>query len=397
MKICFLSTSLPRECGIATYTDTVAKAILEIDRSVEIGIIAMNDASYNYPSNVVFQINQDTLANYKNAALFVNDSDYNLVVVEHEFGIYGGVDGSYLLEFLKNVKKPVVITLHTVPISCTVPVKIEAKRSKTRTKLLDKIFQYVDSITVMTETSKKYLTENTNIKQSQVHVVPHGAPVITELQRKGWRLQSGKLGVQNGDFVISTFGLLSPKKGIEYVIKALPKAIKDNPQITIKYFILGRMHPKKSPKYLNFLHKLTLKLGLEKNIVFYSRYLSSSKEIYRYIVNSNVYVTPYYVKEQSSSGTLSYAIGCGCPVISTPYVFAQDLLAQHSVGEIVKFKDPHSISDAITKLIKDPNLLRQYTINSVALGKTIFWPEFSTSFMKLFKSVIKKESSQKKI
>lgn len=387
-KIWFVATYVPMECGIATYTKNLIDAIHSADSDVVCNVAVMKDEKdYKFPSDVKLVINQNKDEDYVKAAEAINASDADLVSIQHEYGIFGGFNGRKLLLFLKNLKKPVFMTLHTVSIAADKPFKIVPKRHKSRMKLMKKISRYVDGFTVMTQGAKEYLVSKQNIPARKINVIPHGAPVITEEEKQNYRKLKTKLGFGPDDFVITTFGLISPKKGLQYVVQSLPKIIQDNPDKKIKYLIAGKTHPKQSPLYMESLKNMVEKLAIKQNVVFDSRYLDAD-EIYRYLVNSDIYITPYFVKEQASSGTLSYAIACGCCIISTPYVFAKDFVSRNKTGELVKFRDANSISAAVNKLIDNPKLAAKYQKISAELGKKIFWPKIGRSFLEAFKKVI---------
>lgn len=389
-KICFISSFVPRECGIATYTQNLISAIKSANSKIECQVFAMNDGGrYSYPEIVKFIINEDRDEDYLKAAEILNNSDVDLVSVQHEFGIFGGYNGRKLLLFLKNLKKPSVITFHTVPIKLLTPYRIEAKRYKSRTKLLKKILPLASAVTVMTETAKKYISDNFEISSEKIYVIPHGAQKVLAEKVSKDKEKKESLGFEKDDFIISTFGLISPKKGLEYVIKALPNVIKSNPSIKIKYAILGKMHPKKPKAYLDYLIMLSEKLKIKSNVVFNSHYMTY-QEIYLYLANTDIYITPYYTREQASSGTLSYAIEAGKCVVSTPYVFAQDIIANYNVGELINFKDSESIIKVINKLIKNPELVKKYSKNSKALGMKIEWPKIGLKFIEAFNQQVDK-------
>ena len=387
-NICFISSYVPRQCGIATYTEDVIGALHANDASLVCNVIAMNDGQkYDYPKNVIGGIKQNEPESYIKAAKKLNESDCDLVSIQHEFGIFGGFNGRFILNFLKAIKKPVSLTLHTVPISMQKPFRIKPKKQKSRTKLFKEMFKYVDLITVMTESAKQFLEREFDLTSVKVEVIQHGAPEITDEQKRIFESRKEKLGFKKEDFIITTFGLISPKKGLEYVVKAMPKIIANNPGRQIKYIIAGRTHPKQPPKYMLMLKELVKKYSLENSVVFETRYLSD-EDIYQFLSISDLYLTPYYGKEQASSGTLSYAIACGCCVISTPYIFAKDLLEKHKVGKLVEFKSASSIAKAVNELIKNPAEIKSCQETSEAMGKNIFWPKIGKKFLNSFISII---------
>jgi len=387
-KICFISTYVPRQCGIATYTEDVIEALHANDSSLVCDVIAMNDGhQHDYPENVVLKIKQNDPKSYVAAAKKINQSDYDLVSVQHEFGIFGGFNGRYLLYFLRAIRKPVALTMHTVPIAMEKPFRIKSKKQKSRMKLLKEIFKYVKLITVMTQSAKDYLEKEFDLINVKVLVIPHGAPEITEEEKKEYRSNKAKLGFEEDEFIITTFGLISPKKGLEYVIKAMPKIIRNNSSKKVKYLIAGRAHPKQPPKYMLLLKSLVKKYSLENQVVFETRYLDDD-DIYHYLSISDIYLTPYYAKEQASSGTLSYAIACGCCVVSTPYIFAKDLLERHNIGRLVEFKNAGSIAKAVSELIIAPDQIKSCQDRSAKLSKYIFWPRIGKRFLDSFNNIV---------
>lgn len=383
LTIGFVSTYPPRECGIATYTKNLMGAIKSVDKHIKMKNIAISDhENYKYPGNVVFSIHQQDTRDYIRAAKFINESDIDVISLQHEFGIFGGFNGKKIIYLLKYLKKPVVMTMHTVPIHQKSPHLIIPKRWKTRTKLLEKIFPFVDKISVMNNLAKDYLEKKFPLK-GKVNVIPHGAPEIHLATLNNYRKEKIGLGFEKNDFVLTTFGLISPKKGLEFVIGALPEIIKHNPKINIKYLIAGKMHPKKPKKYLFKLKRMVRKLKLGKNVIFDSRYLKYS-EIYKYLANTDIYITPYYTKEQASSGTLSYAIAAGCCIVSTPYIFALDILTKNKIGALIKFKNSHSIEMVVNDLITRRSVINKYRHNSYLLGKDFYWPKVAKKYISLF-------------
>ncbi len=384
----FVSTYLPKECGIATFTDNLMNAIRSVDKAIRFQIVAISDKKYKYSDVVKFSINQNNNQDYIKAAKFINNSDIDVVVLQHEFNIFGGFNGNKILYLLKHLKKPVAMIMHTVPIFQTKPFKIIPKRYKTRTALLKKIFTYVDKISVMNNIAKDYLEKKLNFT-GEIAVIPHGAPPLTANEIRLYKKKKYILeGINKHDLIISTFGLIRPRKGLEYVIKAMPKIIINNPHV--KYLILGRYHTKYPKEYFDNLILLVKKLKLEKNIFFISRFLSE-QEIYEYLVNTDVYITPYYAKEQVSSGSLSYAIAAGCCVVSTPYIYALDLINNHHVGEFIKFKSSRSIIKVVNNLINQPEKITRYQQASLDLAKSIYWPRTANNYLIFLSKLINKK------
>jgi len=383
-KITIITTYAPRQCGIATYSQSLITAIESNKSDVSYDVIAIdNDERLNYGKVVKMVINQDSFQDYSKAADYINSSDTDLVLIEHEFKIFGGFNGRYVLELLRNLKKPAVMTLHTVPVCMDRPVFIRAKRYKSRLRFLKKVSAYVSCFTVMTKTAQEFLKRELNLDDEKVVIVPHGMPPVSASMMDQYRQEKDKISVNKADILLTTFGLIMPKKGLEYAIKALPEIIGRNQGMKIIYLIAGRVHPDCPKSYLTALKTLASELGVEKNLVFDSKFLQE-EEIYRYLANTDIYITPYYSKELASSGTLSYAIGCGCPIISTPYIHAQDVINNHQVGRLVKFRDPKSIADAANALIEDESLRQAYRQSSWTLGQLLRWKNVGLQFINLF-------------
>lgn len=381
----FVSTYIPRECGIATFTNNLMSAIKSVNKNIAIKVIAINDKKYEYSKEVVHQIDQISNKSYIEAANFINNSDIDTVVVQHEFNIFGGVNGSKILHLLKNITKPVILTMHTVPVYQKKPFPIIPKKGKARTILLKKIFPYVDGIIVMNNIAKEYIVNGLRYREKTI-AIPHGAPFLDKGILNKYRGYKEKLGFKKNDIIISTFGLIAPAKGLEYVIRAMKKIVKKNQNA--KYLIAGKIHPKKSIEYINSLKNLAKKNGIERNVIFDSRYLTY-EEIYKYLANTDVYITPYYRKEQSSSGTLSYALAAGCCIVSTPYLYAYDLIKKYRVGELVEFNNSDSIANVLIKLVENRNLINKFRSNTDKIKKIISWPNVAEEYIKFYQNIEK--------
>lgn len=388
ITIGFISTYPPRECGIATYTQNLIVSIQKNNPKIGVKVIAINDqGKLKYPNEVVFSISQQDTRDYIKAAKFINQSDIDIISLQHEYGIFGGFNGKKILYLLKYLKKPVVITVHSVPILQKQPFSFTPKRYKSRTKLLKEMFKYAKYLTVMNSLTKDYIQKHYNFK-GKVKVIFHGVPEILKNELESYRREKNELGFDRDDFVISSYGLITPPKGIEYVIKSIPSIIKNNPNKKIKYLIAGRIHPKFSRSYLLELKDIARKNNLQDNVIFDSRYLTF-KEIYKYLANTDIFVTPYYknLSNLSSSGTLSYALALGCCVVSTPYIYARDLISKYNVGEFIKFKDTESIKKVITKLINNPKRLSFYQHNAFLLSRKMVWSKVAEDFTNLFHNI----------
>lgn len=375
-RVAYLGSYPPRECGIATFTKDLIDNIdkMKVFKPV---VIAVNEkgAIYDYDRRVKFRIERDVVDDYVQAANYVNSSNIELVNLQHEFGLFGGENGEYINYFLDNVKKPVVTTLHTV----------QPNFSEKEREILKHIISCSKSIVIISNIAINLLKKQ-GLSCKKCATIPHGCPGI-ELEdsnpiKNAWGLKDR--------LIISTFGLISAGKGIEYVIRALPSVVKNEPRII--YLIIGETHPevrkRDGEKYRNKLIKLVDELGLEKNVRFHNRFLLKT-ELIKFLQATDIYITPYISPNQISSGTLTYALGAGKPVISTPYFHAQETLA-NGRGLFCKFKDPYSISQKINELL-DLNLRKQIQKRVYKYSRRFLWSTVAKSYVNLFEQVIKAE------
>jgi len=373
MKICIISTYTPEKCGIAEYANELAHTL--IDLKIDVNIIAINQGieRLTYPDIVEFVIRRDNIEDYRAAAEYVNLMDVDAVILQHEYGIFGGRWGNYILEFLSNVKVPTLTTLHTVinPFD----EKIKA--------ITEHIVNMSDIVTVMSKNALNILKRHYNINaRNHIYVVPHGVKTIYVGSREEIRR---KLGVSD-NFVILTIGLLGPDKGIEYGIKALSDIVKyiDN----ALYMIVGEVHPKLSIKkrYRKKLKKLVKKLGLEDNVVFVEKFLSK-RDYVKYIIASDVVLLPYVNKMQVSSGALSYALSYGRAIVSTPFIYAEEMLSNNR-GILCKFKDPSSMAKAIIRIATEPELKAELEAKALEFGIRLRWEYVSLELLSLIANVV---------
>jgi glycosyltransferase involved in cell wall biosynthesis len=374
-RVAYLSTYPPRECGIATFTKDLLDAIDGLKELRPPAVIAVNEKEtiYNYDRRVKWQIERDSIDDYVQAARYVNSSNLDLVNLQHEFGLFGGDYGEHINHFLDNVEKPVVITLHTVQLDFD--PKAQA--------VLRNIVAKSASIVVITHIALEIL-EKQGIVCKKATVIPHGCPFIPFVPSESVK---DSLGLK-GRFVLSTFGLISRSKGIEYAIRALPSVVKKEPRII--YLIIGETHPEvrknEGESYRKKLVRLVEKLQLEKHVRFHNRFLTK-RELIKYLQATDVYVTPYISPNQISSGTLVYALGAGRAVVSTPYLHAQDVLAERR-GLFCKFKDPDSITACIDKLL-DENLRKTMQRKAYKYSRRFVWSNVAKEYFRLFNQIIK--------
>jgi glycosyltransferase involved in cell wall biosynthesis len=351
-------------------------------------VVAVSDrpGTYAYPKEVKFEVSRNVLAQYEKAADLLNVSSLDAVCVQHEFGIYGGSDGAHILKFLKQLRVPVVVTLHTILRSPSV-----AQR-----ELIGEIAKASDRLVVLSHTGKRYLQEWYDVDTDHVAVIPHGIPDVACVDPCFYK---EKFGVE-GRKVILTFGLLSPNKGIETMIWALPEIVRSHPEVI--YIVLGATHPnvknEAGESYRRSLQRLARDLGVHNHVQFHDRYVNLP-ELCEWLGVADVYVTPYLSKDQIVSGTLAYAMGVGNAVVSTPYWYALEMLA-NGRGAIAGFGNSGEFAQAVNHFLHDElerhaiqkrayaftrqnvwsNVGRQYLelVGEIAEGRRESWPAFAT-------------------
>jgi len=390
-KIVYLSTFPPRECGIATFTADLTAAMDDLlEPAIESRVVAVNidDISrYRYSKKVIFQINQYSRQEYIETAKNINAiKEVKLVNVQHEFGIFSGEYGSYIISFLAALEKPSVVTFHSVLPS-------PADKLKTTVRL---IAEKASGLVVMTNLSREILISEYAISGEKISVIPHGihsAPYASSVKPKAALGFSRKV-------ILFTFGLLSRGKGIEYVIEALPKVVNACPDIL--YIVLGATHPnvlkEEGESYRKFLIQKVHDLKLSSHVNFYNEYVSVDELLY-FLRAADIYISTSLDQNQAVSGTFSYALGSGRPVISTPFAQAREL-SNSEAGILVNFRDPCSYSEAIIKLLKDPSLREQFGKNAYFRTRNMTWENVALEYSKLFSkysSDIAEVSEHKKI
>ena len=373
--IAFLGTYVPRECGIATFTKDLVDSVDLLGEFAPARVISVNemDTIYDYDSRVKQQIRQDFEEDYVQAAKYINSSRINAVNVQHEFGIYGGDWGRYILSFLQNVNKPVITTLHTV----------QPDFESTARSVLEEIIARSKAIVVMGKTARKILNEY-GAPNEKIHVVQHGCPDMPFLASDSVK---PSLGLK-GRIVLSTFGLMNAGKGIEYAIQALPPLVKVYPNIL--YLVIGETHPEvrkiEGENYRMSLIKLVDQLGLKNNVRFHNRFLTK-RELIRYLHATDIYLTPYTGANQISSGTLVYALGAGRAVVSTPYLHAKEVLS-HGRGLFCGFRNPDSIACEVKKLLESKELRRDIEKKAYRYSRSFIWPKVAQKYADIFKQAI---------
>ena len=372
--IAFVGDYLPRKCGIATFTSDLLQAVAGRHPLSCCFAVPVNDIEgcYCYPNVVRFEIEEQDLESYRQAADFLNSSDVDIVSVQHEFGIFGGPAGSHLLALLRELKAPVVTTLHTVLLQPN-PDQYRVMRS---------LIAHSTRLVVMTERGRTILQQVYQAPPAKIDVIPHGIPDVPFLAPVHYK---DRFGVR-GKKVLLTFGLLSPNKGIEHVLNALPDIVAEFPDVV--YMVLGATHPHelltRGEAYRLSLQAIARKNGIEKHVVFHNRFVEL-KELTEFIGTADLYITPYLDEAQSTSGTLAYAFGAGKPVISTPYWHASELLGDQR-GVLVPFADPNAIAREASGLLRDEARRNAMSENAYKLGRKMVWSNTAGLYMESFQA-----------
>ncbi len=375
MKIAYIGTYPPRRCGIGTFTHNLIKAVVSNTEYKSVTqdpmIIAINDnqCEYDYPDEVKFTIRHNHLQDYIKAAEFINFSNAEVCILQHEFGIFGGNDGVYILPLLHRLEIPLIVTFHTV---------LKAP-SYTQRLIIEEIGRKSARIIVMSKRAVEFLEEIFKIPTEKIVMIEHGVPELDRISREKAK---EKYGFENKK-ILFTFGLLSRNKGIETVINALPQVIKKHPNLL--YVILGATHPivlkHSGEEYRNYLYHLVKTKGLEKNVYFDNEYATETK-LSEYLSACDIFITSYPDEAQITSGTLSYAISAGCAVVSTPYWHAQDLL-DNNMGILFGFKNSEELSDILNELIGNENKLASFREKTSDYGKKIGWTKIGKQYLSL--------------
>jgi glycosyltransferase involved in cell wall biosynthesis len=373
-RIAVIGNSLPRRCGIATFTTDLQRAISTSRPNLETCIVAMTDhgQAYDYPASVAFQVRDDTIEEYVRAAAFLNAGRFDIVCLQHEFGIFGGEAGAHILELLSRLTMPVITTLHTVL----------AAPSAVQRAVMDRIIEGSSKIIVMANKGRELLRSVYLAPDDKIEVVAHGIPDFPFVEPDAAK---AKLGFRDRS-VILTFGLLSPSKGIEVMIDAMPSILQRRADAV--YVVLGATHPNlvrdQGEAYRESLMTRVRELGVENHVVFLDQFVDQAT-LLEFISMCDVYVTPYLNEAQMTSGTLAYSFGLGKPVVSTPYWHALELLADGR-GVLVPFGDSAAIGDEIAQLLTDEPRRQAMRERAYAASRSMIWQRTAERYMAAFES-----------
>jgi glycosyltransferase involved in cell wall biosynthesis len=387
VHIAFVSTQVPRRCGIATFTADLSAAVKAADPSVRLSFAAIDEpsAARAYPNEVRWRMRQRDPASYRAAAAAINESRVEIVNIQHEFGLYGVWDehGGYedhLRGFLEQLRVPVVTTLHTVAPGPE-PWMRESVRS---------ISERSSAVVVMAETAARLLATDYGVTTPPT-VIPHGMPAVEPRGRRRLKRELGMVGKA----LVTTFGLVDPRKGLEHMIEAMPAIVAAHPNTL--YLIVGQTHPEllkgAGEDYRNSLIAMVERLGLAGHVAFVNQYLTQ-REIVDYLLASDVYVTPYLDLNQITSGTLAYALGAGKAIVSTRYLHAKEALADGR-GILVDLRSPEQLASAVNAILGDPALKRDLEQKAYAYGKEMAWPAVGRRHFELMRDVLRDHGMQR--
>lgn len=371
-RVLLLASYPPRECGIATFTQDV---VMSFDRAfgTKSEVIAVDEPggdARRYPSNVVARLTEQDRYSYKEIAKFINSHPAELLNIQHEYGLFGGERGEWLLELMDEVKKPIVITLHTV-----LPEPDETMLRVTRA-----LCRRATAVVSLSGTGRDLLQNVYGIDPGRLRLIHHGVPDVPFQNTDAAKASFG-IGQR---MVISTFGLINRGKGLEFAIEAMQSVVRRHPEAL--YLILGETHPvvrrQEGESYRESLQQMVRELGLQNNVQLVDKYLDFD-ELVTYLLATDIYLTPYLNPVQIVSGTLAYAVGCGKAIVSTPYLYAEEVLA-HNRGFLCKFRDAKSIAEQLTMLLDDPSLRRSTERRAYRFGRQMTWPHVAEEYGRLF-------------
>ncbi len=377
LKVAFLGDYVPRRCGIATFTADLRNAVAAGAGADAFPVVTVTDPgrNYQYPPEVRFELPQNDVSSYVRGADFLNISHIDVLCVQHEFGIYGGEAGAHLIALLRRARLPTVTTLHT----------ILEKPDAAQARVFRELLAYSDQLVAMTERGREMLRGIYGVADEKITVIPHGIPDVPFVDPNFYKEQFGVLGRP----VLLTFGLLSPSKGIENAIEALPAIVERNPNVV--YIILGATHPnlvrEQGETYRLSLERQVRRLGMENHVIFANRYVTT-EELCEYIGAADIYLTPYLNPAQITSGTLAYCFGAGKAVVSTPYWHAAELLSDGR-GMLVNFNDSAAIAEAVNAILADEPRRHSMRREAYMLGRSMIWSRVAQDYRIVFEKAVK--------
>jgi len=376
LKLLVVSTYPPKACGIGTYTHDLLRGIVDGDGRTDYRVVAIDDPEdhFSYEWVVRQRIQKEELSSLERVAAYANACGADAVNIQHEFGIWGGFDGEFVLHFLDCLLIPAIITLHSVPLTRS------SFNRENRVRIAGEMARRAAHVVTFVPEAREFLINTCGVPAEKVSVIWHGAPRFP-IGREA--VARSELGLE-GRLVVSTFGLLTRFKGLDYAIRALPPLVRRYPNLL--YLLLGRPHPAEPETFMPALRELVVRLGLSEHVRFVDHYLSD-QEIGDYLAATDVYLTPYLDETQISSGTLTYALSAGKCVVSTPYVYARSALAEGR-GTLVSFASSEAITQALDTLLGDEALRAGYAARARAFGENLAWPVVASQFVNIVRGVV---------
>jgi glycosyltransferase involved in cell wall biosynthesis len=375
MTVVNIGTYPPKQCGIATFSQDLRKSLIKAGHTVLAAAVSDQECEYDYGPEVVIEIRQHEKNDYLKAASQINNNlTVDLVIIQHEYGIYGGPEGSYLLHFCSALQKPFIIITHTV-----LP-----NPEKGRYKVLAELTEQAAAVVCMTENSASLLQQIYQVPSSKLHMISHGVP---DFLPKSPRALKKRYGLQDRN-IITTFGLIGPGKGLELGIRAVADVLTEYPDCT--YLILGQTHPmlqkSEGEKYRQMLEQLVNDLGITESVKFVNRFLTD-EELNDYLYLTDIYLSPYPNLDQAVSGTLAFAVGSGRAIVSTPYAHALELLS-NGRGLLASGVDYHELAQLMKNILQDAQLKTRLQSNAGKLGHTMSWTQVGRRYSQILKQVI---------
>lgn len=370
--VVYISTYPPRRCGLATFTRDLVDAADDLGLLAPPSVVAVSDVpgEYAYDARVVRELAQHRQGDYARAAEEINRLRPDVVNLQHEYGIFGGEDGEWVLDLVERLRAPLVTTLHTVL----------SQPDPRRLRIIRRLAERSAVVVVMARRARELLEQVYGLPRGKVVHVPHGAPLPPDRPRAELRR---RLGLE-GRVALCTFGLINPGKGIEYVLEALPAVVGAHPEAL--YLVLGQTHPgvkrHMGEAYRDRLLELVQRLRLEPHVRFVDSYLSQ-QDLVAYLFSADVYITPYLGRDQITSGTLAYALALGKAIVSTPYAYAEEMLGD-GTGILVPFRDPGAIAGALRRLLASPSLRGLLEGRAAARGWELSWDRVAQQYVRLF-------------
>ena len=371
-RLAFIGNYQPRQCGIATFTTDLCEAIAAEYSGIKCIAVPVNDteAGYDYPARVRFELKEKDLDSYRRAADFLNINNVDLVCLQHEYGIFGGRAGSHVLALLHELNMPIVTTLHTVL----------REPDADQQRVLEQVAGLSDRLVVMSERGAEFLKDIYHVPAAKIDFIPHGIPDLPFVDPS---FHKDLFGVE-GKIVLLSFGLLSANKGIETVIEALPAILEKHPNVV--YIIVGATHPhvlrNEGETYRLSLQWLAQEKGVEGSVIFYNNFVSL-EELVQFIGAADIYITPYLTEAQITSGTLAYTVGAGKAVISTPYWYAEEMLADER-GALVPFRDPAALAAQVIDLLDNEAKRHAMRKRAYMFGREMIWPQVARRYVASF-------------